>query len=164
MAIILIYMVLAGQYESFKDPFIILFSIPMALIGVTVVMILFNTIFSMYAFIGAIIMAGIVVKNAILLVDYTNQLIHIHGMELYEAIRLGGARRLRPIVMTTLTTVLGMLPLSLGLGEGGETQVPMARVVIGGLLSSTLITLVLIPVVYSIFNQQYKTKDTSVTQ
>jgi HAE1 family hydrophobic/amphiphilic exporter-1 len=164
MAIILIYMVLAGQYESFKDPCIILFSIPMALIGVTVVMILFNTIFSMYAFIGAIIMAGIVVKNAILLVDYTNQLIHIHGMELYEAIRLGGARRLRPIVMTTLTTTLGMLPLSLGLGEGGETQVPMARVVIGGLLSSTLITLVLIPVVYSIFNQKYKTKDTSVTQ
>jgi HAE1 family hydrophobic/amphiphilic exporter-1 len=164
MAIILIYMVLAGQYESFKDPCIILFSIPMALIGVTVVMILFNTIFSMYAFIGAIIMAGIVVKNAILLVDYTNQLIHIHGMELYEAIRLGGARRLRPIVMTTLTTTLGMLPLSLGLGEGGETQVPMARVVIGGLLSSTLITLVLIPVVYSYFNQKYKTKDTSVTQ
>ncbi len=164
MAIILIYMVLAGQYESFKDPFIILFSIPMALIGVTVIMILFNTIFSMYAFIGAIIMAGIVVKNAILLVDYTNQLIHIHGMELYEAIRLGGARRLRPIVMTTLTTTLGMLPLSLGLGEGGETQVPMARVVIGGLLSSTLITLVLIPVVYSYFNQKRNPKDTPVTQ
>jgi len=164
MAIVLIYMVLAGQYESFKDPFIILFSIPMALIGVTVVMILTDTTFSMYAFIGAIIMAGIVVKNAILLVDYTNQLIHIHGMELFEAIRLGGARRLRPIVMTTLATVLGMLPLSLGLGEGGETQVPMARVVIGGLLSSTLITLVLIPVVYSYFNWKHKPKNIAVTQ
>ena len=164
MAIVLIYMVLAGQYESFKDPFIILFSIPMALIGVTVVMILFNTIFSMYAFIGAIIMAGIVVKNAILLVDYTNQLVQIHGMELYEAIMLGGARRLRPIIMTTLATVLGMLPLSLGWGEGGETQVPMARVVIGGLISSTLITLVLIPVVYSYFNQKFKTKNIAVTQ
>jgi hydrophobic/amphiphilic exporter-1 (mainly G- bacteria), HAE1 family len=164
MAIILIYLVLAGQYESFKDPFIILFSIPMALIGITVVMILSNTTFSMYAFIGAIIMAGIVVKNAILLVDYTNQLIHLHGMELFDAIRMGGARRLRPIVMTTLATVLGMLPLSLGLGEGGETQVPMARVVIGGLLSSTLITLVLIPVVYSYFNKKRKTIDTVVTQ
>jgi HAE1 family hydrophobic/amphiphilic exporter-1 len=164
LAIVLIYMVLAGQYESFKDPFIILFSIPMALIGVTVIMILFNTIFSMYAFIGCIIMAGIVVKNAILLVDYTNQLIDIHGMELYEAIKLGGARRLRPIVMTTLCTVLGMLPLSLGLGEGGETQVPMARVVIGGLLSSTLITLVLIPVVYSFFNQKRKPNNSQVTE
>jgi len=164
MAIVLIYMVLAGQYESFKDPFIILFSIPMALIGVTAIMILFNTTFSMYAFIGAIIMAGIVVKNAILLVDYTNQLVHIHGMELFEAIQLGGARRLRPIIMTTLATVLGMLPLSLGLGQGGETQVPMARVVIGGLLSSTLITLVLIPVVYSIFNRKFKTKNITVTQ
>lgn len=164
MAIVLIYMVLAGQYESFKDPFIILFSIPMALIGVTVIMILFNTTFSMYAFIGAIIMAGIVVKNAILLVDYTNQLVQIHGMELYEAISLGGARRLRPIIMTTLATVLGMLPLSLGLGEGGETQVPMARVVIGGLLSSTLITLVLIPVVYSIFYRKQKSKNITVTQ
>jgi len=164
MAIVLIYLVLAGQYESFKDPFIILFSIPMALIGVTAVMILFNTIFSMYAFIGAIIMAGIVVKNAILLVDYTNQLIHIHGVEFFEAIRLAGARRLRPIIMTTLTTTLGMLPLSLGWGEGGETQVPMARVVIGGLLSSTLITLVLIPVVYSLFNWKLKSKNITVTQ
>ncbi|MBN1627788.1 MAG: efflux RND transporter permease subunit [Deltaproteobacteria bacterium] len=164
MAIVLIYLVLAGQYESFKDPFIILFSIPMALIGVTIVMILFNTIFSMYAFIGAIIMAGIVVKNAILLVDYTNQLIHIHGIEFFKAIRLAGARRLRPIIMTTLTTTLGMLPLSLGWGEGGETQVPMARVVIGGLLSSTLITLVLIPVVYSLFNWRLKSKNTTVTQ
>jgi len=164
LAIVLIYMVLAGQYESFKDPLIILFSIPMALIGVTAVMILFKTTFSMYAFIGAIIMAGIVVKNAILLVDYTNQLVHIHGMELFEAISIGGARRLRPIVMTTLSTTLGMLPLSLGLGEGGETQVPMARVVIGGLLSSTLITLVLIPVVYSIFNRKLKIKNTVVTQ
>jgi len=164
LAIILIYLVLAGQYESFKDPFIILFSIPMALIGITVVMILTSTTFSMYAFIGAIIMAGIVVKNAILLVDYTNQLVNIHGMELYEAIRLGGARRLRPIVMTTLATVLGMLPLSLGLGEGGETQVPMARVVIGGLLSSTLITLVLIPVVYSYFNKKHQTINTVVIQ
>jgi len=134
----------------------VLFSIPMALIGVVTVMILFNTTFSMQAFIGCIILVGIVVNNAILLVDYTNQLRRIHGRELIEAIKLAGSRRLRPIIMTTLTTSLGLIPLALGLGEGGETQAPMGRVVIGGLLSASLITLVLIPVVYSIFNQGKK--------
>ena len=163
LAVMLIYFVLAGQYESFKDPFIVMFSIPMALIGVTLVMILFNTNFSMYAFIGCIMLAGIVVNNAIVLVDYTNRLIRIHGMEIHEAIMLAGSRRLRPIIMTTLTTSLALLPLSLGLGEGGEYQSPMARVVIGGLISSMLITLVLIPVVYSIFNQRHKPKNTQVT-
>jgi HAE1 family hydrophobic/amphiphilic exporter-1 len=164
LAIALIYMVLSGQYESFKDPFIVLFSIPMAIIGILAVMLLFNTTFSIQAFIGCIILAGIVVNNAIILVDYTNQLMRIHGMELFEAIKLGGARRLRPIIMTTLTTCLGLLPLSLGLGEGGETQAPMARVVMGGLLSSSLITLVLVPVVYSIFNIKHTPKDTTVIQ
>lgn len=164
LAIVLIYMVLSGQYESFKDPFIVLFSVPMAIVGILAVMLLFHTTFSIQAFIGCIILAGIVVNNAIILVDYTNQLIRIHGMELYEAIKLGGARRLRPIIMTTLTTCLGLLPLALGLGEGGETQAPMARVVMGGLLSASLITLVLIPVVYSIFNQKRKPKDTPVIQ
>ncbi|MFC1508272.1 efflux RND transporter permease subunit, partial [Candidatus Omnitrophota bacterium] len=154
LAIILVYMVMAGQFESFRDPFIVLFSIPMALIGIVATMILLNTTFSMQAFIGCIMLAGIVVNNAILLVDYTNQLRRKAGMELMEAIKIGGSRRLRPILMTTLTTVLGLLPLSFGLGEGGETQAPLARVVIGGLLSSTLITLVLIPVVYSLFEQK----------
>jgi len=164
LAIALIYMVLSGQYESFKDPFIVLFSIPMAIIGILAVMLLFNTTFSIQAFIGCIILAGIVVNNAIILVDYTNQLRRIHGMELFDAIKLGGARRLRPIIMTTLTTCLGLFPLALGLGEGGETQAPMARVVMGGLLSASLITLVLIPVVYSIFNQKRKHKDTPVIE
>jgi HAE1 family hydrophobic/amphiphilic exporter-1 len=151
LAIFLVYMVMAGQFESFRDPFVVLFSIPMALIGVVIIMILTHTIFSMQAFIGCIILAGIVVNNAILLVDYTNQLRRGAGMELLEAIRLAGSRRLRPILMTTLTTVLGLLPLSFGFGEGGEAQAPLARVVIGGLLGSTLITLVLIPVVYYLF-------------
>jgi HAE1 family hydrophobic/amphiphilic exporter-1 len=149
-------MVLAGQFESFKDPFIVLFSIPMALIGIVTVMILFHTPFSMQAFIGCIILVGIVVNNAILLVDTTNQLRRDRGMELFSAIKLGGSRRLRPIIMTTLTTSLGLVPLALGWGEGGETQAPMGRVVIGGLLSSSLITLVLIPVVYSIFGREGK--------
>jgi HAE1 family hydrophobic/amphiphilic exporter-1 len=162
LAVALIYMVLSGQYESFKDPFIVLFSIPMTIIGILAVMLLFNTTFSIQAFIGCIILAGIVVNNAIVLVDYTNQLIRIHGMDLFDAVRVGGARRLRPIIMTTLTTCLGLFPLALGLGEGGETQAPMARVVMGGLLSASLITLVLIPVVYSIFNQKRKHKDATV--
>jgi HAE1 family hydrophobic/amphiphilic exporter-1 len=153
LALLLIYMVMAGQFESLRDPFIVLFSIPMALIGVTLSLILTRTIFSMQAFIGCIMLAGIVVNNAIILVDYTNQLRRLHGFELPDAIRVAGSRRLRPILMTTLTTVLGLLPLSLGLGEGGEAQAPLARVVIGGLTTSALITLVLVPVVYSIFEE-----------
>ncbi len=151
LALMLVYMVMAGQYESWRDPFIILFSIPMALIGITGTMLATGTSFSIQAFIGCIMVPGIVVNNAIILVDYTNQLLRIHGLPLMEAVRLAGTRRLRPILMTTLTTVLGLLPLSLGLGEGGEAQAPLARVVIGGLTSSTLVTLILVPVIYSIF-------------
>jgi len=154
LAIFLIYLIMAGQFESFRDPFVVLFAIPMALIGVVIIMVLSGTIFSMQAFIGCIMLAGIVVNNAILLVDYTNQLRRNQSLPLSEAVQLSGSRRLRPILMTTLTTVLGLLPLSLGLGEGGETQAPLARVVIGGLLSSTMITLVLVPVIYSIFEKK----------
>ena len=156
IAILLVYLVMAGQFESIRDPFVVLFSIPMAIIGIAVTMILTNTIFSMQAFIGCIMLAGIVVNNAILLVDYTNRLRRTRAMGLMEAVGLAGSRRLRPILMTTSTTVLGLLPLSFGLGEGGEAQAPLARVAIGGLISSTLITLVLIPVVYSIFEQRLK--------
>jgi HAE1 family hydrophobic/amphiphilic exporter-1 len=156
LAIVLIYLVMAGQFESLRDPFVVLFSIPMAITGIVVIMILTGTIFSMQAFIGCIMLAGIVVNNAIILVDYTNRLRRDRGMDLMDAIKLAGSRRLRPILMTATTTVLGLLPLSLGLGEGGEAQAPLARVVIGGLLSSTLITLVLIPVVYSLFEQKLR--------
>ena len=161
LAIFLVYMVMAGQFESFRDPLIVLFSIPMALIGIVTILVILGTPFSMQAFIGCIMLGGIVVNNAILIVDYTNQLRRKAGMALIEAVSLAGTRRLRPILMTTLTTVLGLLPLSLGLGEGGEAQAPLARVVIGGLLSSTLITLVLIPVVYSIFEQKHLFKKNS---
>ncbi len=154
LAVLLVYLVMAGQFESFRDPFVVLFSIPMALIGIAATMVLTNTIFSMQAFIGCIMLTGIVVNNAIILVDYTNRLRRRDGLSLHEAVRVAGARRLRPILMTTMTTSLGLLPLSLGLGEGGETQAPLARVVIGGLLSASLITLVLVPVVYSLFEQK----------
>jgi len=158
LAIVLVYMVMASRFESLVDPFVVMFSIPLAIIGVVLTLLLTNTIFSLQAFIGCIMLAGIVVNNAIILVDYTNLLRRRDGMPLGEAIEEAGRRRLRPILMTTLTTVVGLMPLALGLGEGGEVQAPMARVVIGGLTSSTLITLVIIPVVYSLF-ERGKTPD-----
>jgi HAE1 family hydrophobic/amphiphilic exporter-1 len=150
LALILVYMVMAAQFESLRDPFIILFSIPLASIGVITMLVLTNTTFSMQAFLGVIMLVGIVVNNAIILIDYMNQLRREHGLSVAEAVITGGSRRLRPVLMTTVTTVLGLIPMALGIGEGSELQVPMARVVIGGLISSTLITLVLVPVIYAI--------------
>lgn len=154
LALVLVYMVMAAQFESLRDPFIILFSIPLAAIGVIGVLILTQTTFNMQAFLGVIMLVGIVVNNAIVLVDYTNMLRREHGYSLHEAVVAGGMRRLRPVLMTTATTVLGLTPMALGIGEGSELQQPMARVVIGGLLSSTLITLVLIPVIYTILEER----------
>jgi HAE1 family hydrophobic/amphiphilic exporter-1 len=148
LALVLVYMVMAAQFESLRDPFIILFSIPLAAIGVTLILVLTKTNFNMQGFLGVIILLGIVVNNAIVLIDYTNLLIREHGAPLREAVVTAGRRRLRPILMTTATTVLGLLPMSFGFGEGGELQAPLARVVIGGLTSSTLITLVIIPIIY----------------
>ncbi len=148
LALVLVYMVMASQFESLRDPFIILFSIPLAGIGVVLMLLLTETTFNMQGFLGVIVLVGIVVNNAIVLVDYTNLLRREHAFELREAVVASGMRRLRPILMTTVTTILGLAPMALGLGEGGELQAPMARVVIGGLTTSTLITLVFIPVVY----------------
>ena len=149
LAFVLVYMVMAAQFESLRDPFIIIFSIPLAAIGVVTMLVLTETTFSMQGFLGIIILVGIVVNNAIVLVDYCNQLRRDHGYTIREAVVTSGSRRLRPILMTTVTTVLGLVPMALGIGEGSELQVPMARVVIGGLLTSTMITLVFIPVVYA---------------
>ncbi|MBI1356136.1 MAG: MMPL family transporter [Acidobacteria bacterium] len=154
LALLLVYMVMASQFESLRDPFIILFSIPLAAVGVTTILVLTDTTFNMQAFLGVIVLVGIVVNNAIVLIDYTNLLIRDHGMPLREAVMTAGKRRLRPILMTTSTTVLGLLPMSLGIGEGSELQAPMARVVIGGLTTSTLITLVFIPVVFYTLEQR----------
>ncbi len=151
LALILVYMVMACQYESLKDPLVVMFSVPFAVIGVILILFLTGTTFNMQSYIGCIMLGGIVVNNAILLVDTANLLRRRDKLELSEAIQEAGRRRLRPILMTALTTILALLPLALGLGEGGEAQAPMARAVIGGLLSSTLITLVFVPVVYSIF-------------
>jgi HAE1 family hydrophobic/amphiphilic exporter-1 len=153
LAIVLVYAVMASQYESFRDPFIIMFSIPLATIGVALTLKATGTAFSMQAYIGVIMLAGIVVSNAILLVDYTNTLRRRDGMALRDAVELAGRTRLRPILMTTLTTILGLVPMSLGIGEGAELQAPLARVVIGGLTASTLITLVFVPTVYTLFEE-----------
>ena len=149
LAFVLVYMVMAAQFESLRDPFIIIFSIPLAAIGVVTMLVLTGTTFNMQGFLGVIVLVGIVVNNAIVLVDYTNQLRRDHGYSIRDAVVTAGSRRLRPILMTTVTTVLGLTPMALGIGEGSELQVPMARVVIGGLLTSTMITLVFIPVVYA---------------
>ena len=153
LALILVYMVMACQYESLRDPFVVMFSVPLAAVGVILMLFLTGTTFNVQTFIGCIMLGGIVVNNAILLVDHTNLLRRRDGMGLREAIEEAGRRRLRPILMTAATTILGLTPLAFGIGEGAETQVPLARAVIGGLLSSTLITLVLVPVVYSIFEK-----------
>jgi hydrophobic/amphiphilic exporter-1 (mainly G- bacteria), HAE1 family len=156
LAILLVYAVMASQYESLRDPFIIMFSVPLAAIGVVLALKLTGTTFSLQAYIGVIMLAGIVVSNAILLVDYTNVLRRRDNMPLREAVETAGRTRLRPILMTSLATILGLVPMSLGLGEGAELQAPLARVVIGGLTASTMITLVFVPTVYTLFEEGWK--------
>src|SRR6266850_2392400 len=156
LAVLLVYAVMASQYESLRDPFIIMFSIPTASIGVVGGLLLTNTSFSMQAYIGVIMLAGIVVSNAILLVDYINTLRRRDGMPLREAVEIGGRTRLRPVLMTSIATMLGLVPMAIGIGDGGELQAPLARVVIGGLLASTVVTLVLIPAVYTLFEEGWK--------
>jgi HAE1 family hydrophobic/amphiphilic exporter-1 len=153
LAVLLVYAVMASQYESLRDPFIIMFSIPVAAIGVVLSLWLTGTSFSMQAYIGIIMLAGIVVSNAILLVDYINTLRQRDKMPLREAVELAGRTRLRPILMTSIATMLGLVPMAMGVGDGGELQAPLARVVIGGLLASTLVTLVLVPAVYTLFEE-----------
>ena len=154
LAVVLVYMVMASEFESLRDPLIILFSIPLAGVGVALALFLTDTTFNMQAFIGAILLAGIAVNNAIVLIDYTILLRERDGLALRHAVELAGRRRLRPILMTTLATVLGLIPMSLGFGEGAEVQSPMARVVIGGMVTSTLITLLFIPTIYTIIEER----------
>ena len=152
LAVFLVYVVMASQFESLMHPLVIIFSIPMALIGVILALWLSGTTISVMVFIGLIVLAGIVVNNAIVLVDYVNHLRRNAGLGKREAIIRAGETRLRPILMTTATTVLGLLPMALGLGEGAEVRTPMALTVIAGLTSSTLLTLLVIPVVYDLLD------------
>ncbi|GAB1264467.1 efflux RND transporter permease subunit [Aurantivibrio infirmus] len=153
LAVFLVYLVMASQFESLLHPFIILFSVPLSLIGAIFGLAVSGTSISVMVFLGLIMLAGIVVNNAIVLVDRINQLRDL-GNERTQAILQAAQSRLRPILMTTLTTTLGMLPLALGFGEGAELRAPMAVTVIGGLLSATLLTLVVIPVMYQLFDRK----------
>jgi len=155
LALVLVYMVMACQYESLRDPLVVMVSVPVAATGVLLILFLTSTTLNLQSYIGCIMLGGIVVNNAILLVDQAGQLTK-GGMGVRDAVAEAGRRRLRPILMTTLTTVLALLPLALGIGEGADAQAPLARAVVGGLTGSTLITLVLIPAVYSLFHPERK--------
>jgi HAE1 family hydrophobic/amphiphilic exporter-1 len=149
LGIVLVYMVMAGQFESYKDPFVIMFSVPFAFTGAIWFMLLTGNRLNVMSFIGVIMLIGVVVNNAIVLIDYIQQLRRA-GSSLTDAITVAGATRLRPVLMTTITTVVGAVPMAFGRGEGAEQWQPLGAVVIGGLSVSTLVTLVLVPVVYSI--------------
>ena len=154
LALVLVYMVMASLYESLRYPFVVMFSVPLGAIGVILMLLLSDTTFNIQSYIGCIMLGGIVVNNAILLVDHINLLRRRDGLPLSEAIQEAGRRRLRPILTTAMTTMLAMTPLAFGLGEGGEAQAPMARAIIGGLMSATLITLVVVPTVYAMFERK----------
>ncbi|WP_423409824.1 efflux RND transporter permease subunit [Heyndrickxia sp. MSNUG] len=165
LAIILVYLVMAAQFESLKYPFVIMFTVPLMVIGVAIALTSTQTPISLTVIIGIIVLAGIVVNNAIVIVDYINQKKE-RGLNPHEAIVLSVKDRARPILMTALTTILGLVPLALGIGEGAEINQPMGITVIGGLISSTFLTLFVIPVMYSFFdkdtrrmNKMYATPD-----
>ncbi|MFA8439258.1 efflux RND transporter permease subunit [Pueribacillus sp. YX66] len=153
LAILFVYLVMAAQFESFKHPFVIIFTVPLIVIGVMIALTTTRTPLGVTAIIGLIVLAGIVVNNAIVLVDYINQK-KAEGWRTYDAIVEAVKVRTRPILMTALTTILGLVPLALGIGEGAEIQQPLGITVIGGLISSTFLTLFLIPVIYSLFDKE----------
>lgn len=151
LALAFVYMVMASLYESLLDPLVVMFAVPLAIIGVVVILLITGTTLNVQSFIGCIMLGGIVVNNAILIVDQSSHLRRGQGFSALDAVLEAGRRRLRPILMTSLTTALALTPLALGWGEGADAQAPMARVVIGGLVSSSMITLVVIPVIYTLF-------------
>jgi HAE1 family hydrophobic/amphiphilic exporter-1 len=153
LAIFLVYLVMASQFESLMHPFVILLTIPLALIGAVWALWLTGTTVNVVAYIGLIMLAGIVVNQSIVLIDAVNQL-RAEGMPKLQAIVEGGKLRLRPILITKLTTILGLMPMALGIGEGAEVRAPMAITVIGGVLLTTFLTLLVIPVVYSVMDRK----------
>jgi HAE1 family hydrophobic/amphiphilic exporter-1 len=152
VAILLVYMVMASQFESLVDPLIIIFTVPLSLIGVMLGLVLTGTNLSVMSLVGVVMLVGIIVNNGIVLVDYMNQL-RARGMGLFEAVEKAGLVRLRPVLMTALTTSLSLFPLALGLGESGESWAPMARSVMGGMTIGTLLTLLVVPVIYIVAEQ-----------
>ena len=148
LAIALIYMLLASQFESFLDPLVIMMAVPFALIGIIASLWITHRAFGLTAFIGSLMLVGIAVKNAILVVEFTKQLRRDEGMDPREALMHAGPMRLRPILMTTLATLGGMLPIAIGIEQGSQTQAPLGTVVIGGLITSTMLSLIVVPTIY----------------
>ena len=148
LSLMLVYIVMAAQFESFKMPFIIMLAIPFAFTGVILALLLTNTTLSIVAALGAIMLVGIVTKNGIVLIDFIN-LMRERGIRLYDAIAMACRSRLRPVLMTSLTTILGMVPMAISVGEGSETWRPMGIAVIGGMVFSTIITMIIVPAVYA---------------
>jgi HAE1 family hydrophobic/amphiphilic exporter-1 len=160
LAVLFIYFVLGAQFNSFIHPLTIMSSLPLSLVGVFLALFLFKSTLNIFSIIGIVMLMGLVTKNAILLVDFIQQAVK-EGMNREQAILVAGRTRLRPILMTTAAMVVGMLPLALGLGEGSEQRAPMAHALIGGVLTSTLLTLVVVPVLYTVFDdlaQVFKAK------
>ncbi|KPK96042.1 hypothetical protein AMJ80_02230 [bacterium SM23_31] len=155
IGIVLVYMVMASQFESFLDPFIIIFTVPFAIVGVLWALLITGKMLSLISFIGMIMLIGIVVNNAIILVDYIN-ILRRRGLGIKEAILITGPRRLRPILMTVLTLIFGLTPLALKTGEGSEIWSPLGISVIGGLIVSTLISLIFVPTLYSVFEERFR--------
>ena len=151
LAIIFVYLILAAQFESFIDPLAIMFSLPLSIVGMAGMLFLTGDTVNIMSLIGLIILMGLVTKTATLLVDFTKTL-RLRGLNRREALITAGRTRLRPILMTTLAMMFGMLPLALALGQGAEMRAPMARAVIGGLITSTLLTMLVVPVVYTVLD------------
>src|SRR5699024_1292595 len=162
LALVFIYLVMAGQFESFKYPFVVMFSVPLIIIGIMIAFTVTQTPLSVTVFIGVIVLEGIVVNNGIVLIDYINQL-RERGMAAREAIVEGVKQRTRPILMTALTTILGVIPRGLGFGEGSEIQQPMGIAVIGGLVSSTFLTIYIVPVLYNLLDKETRMMHRYVT-
>ena len=152
MAIVFIYLVLAAQFESFVHPLTILLAVPLAVFGALATLFIFRETLNIYSQIGLIMLVGLVTKNSILIVEFANQL-RAQGKSAVDAVREAATIRLRPILMTSLATVFGVLPIALGLGAGGESRRPLGLAVVGGVLFSTFLTLVLVPVLYTILSR-----------
>ena len=157
LAVIFIYIVLASQFGSFVQPIAIMASLPLSLIGVMLALLFWRSTLNVFSMIGLVMLMGLVTKNAILLVDFANQARKL-GASVPDALLQAGLTRMRPIMMTTAAMVFGMLPLALALNDGGEIQAPMGRAIIGGVITSTLLTLVVVPVIYSFVVRERKAK------
>ena len=153
LAAVLVYLVMVAQFKSFLDPFIIMFAVPLGIIGVIAMLLLTGTTLNVQSFMGVIFMVGIAVSNSILLVEFSNRLIRA-GLPIRDAVIRAGGIRLRPIIMTSMAAILGLLPMAFGAGRGAEANVPLARAVIGGLGVSTFLTLFVVPVLYTVFKRR----------